>query len=551
VALLGLVTVAGTVFSAREMQNIDHQYRALIDGPAKAAVKLGRARRAMLETEFGISHVLMTLSEDANRRVMQQMAADRKMFAESMAAVQEALPAKRSAIDAIIAQADSILDERCAKAIRLGSESTTNEGNLVAQAEFLQSCETAFRPFIAALNQLTDEVVAENDKDSAATTLSTSKTIAMSYGTILGGLALSLGVAFWVSRQSISQPIRALTKTMERLAAGDLTAEIDGTERKDEIGLMSQAVEIFKKNAEAVKRLEAEQATLKENAERERKDTLMRLADGFERDVNAVVRLVSAGSTQISAAAKQMSDSAEETTRQSASVASAAEQSAANAQTVNAATEELTASVSEISAQVGNASSMAQSAVKQAEETRKTVDHLSEAAGRIGAVIALIQDIASQTNLLALNATIEAARAGEAGKGFSVVASEVKQLASQTANATEEIGQQIAQIQDTTRRTVSAINAISVTISDLSHVSTTIAAAVEEQSAATAEISRTIVQTSATTEEISSNIEGVREAAAQTGSASAEVEQASGTLSAEAEKLRVQVDNFLATLRAA
>jgi methyl-accepting chemotaxis protein len=189
--------------------------------------------------------------------------------------------------------------------------------------------------------------------------------------------------------------------------------------------------------------------------------------------------------------------------------------------------------------------------VEQADRTNATVKGLADAAQKIGDVVKLINDIAGQTNLLALNATIEAARAGEAGKGFAVVASEVKSLATQTARATEEIGQQIGAIQSATGDAVVAIGGIGKTIGELNQIATAIASAVEQQGAATKEIARNIQQASAGTAEVSGSIAGVNEAAGQTGAAATQMTGAAEELAHQAETLRREVDKFVAATRAA
>jgi methyl-accepting chemotaxis protein len=232
-------------------------------------------------------------------------------------------------------------------------------------------------------------------------------------------------------------------------------------------------------------------------------------------------------------------------------VAAASEEASTNVQAVASATEELSSSITEISRQVQESARVANEAVGQARVTTERVSELSRAATRIGDVVELINTIAGQTNLLALNATIEAARAGEAGRGFAVVASEVKALAEQTAKATGEIGQQIASIQTATEHSVGAIKDISGTIEKLSEISSTIAAAVEEQGAATQEISRNVQQAAEGTHQVSANITDVQRGANETGSASSQVLAAAQSLSGDSNRLKLEVGNFLDTVRAA
>jgi methyl-accepting chemotaxis protein len=212
---------------------------------------------------------------------------------------------------------------------------------------------------------------------------------------------------------------------------------------------------------------------------------------------------------------------------------------------VAAATEELAGSIKEIGRQVTQSSEVTAKAVEEANRAKDLMRGLDDAAQKIGKVVALITDIAEQTNLLALNATIEAARAGEAGKGFAVVASEVKNLANQTAKATEEISSQIEGVQGATKSSVTAIESIFGTIGQINQISTTIAAAIEQQTAATAEISRNVEQAAVGTKEVSTNIVGVTQAAGETGQVSLQVLEAAKSLATQSDSLRTEVDGFL------
>ena len=370
---------------------------------------------------------------------------------------------------------------------------------------------------------------------------------------VVTGAATLFGliIAFVIARGIIG-PLSGLTSGMRELAAGNFGVVLPGLGRKDEVGEMAQAVETFKVKAEEKARMEAEaKATQDQIAARQRRADMIRIADDFESAVGEIIDTVSSASNELEASAGTLTSTAERTQGLTSVVAEASAQATSNVQSVASATEELSSSVNEIGRQVQESARMAGEAVNQARQTNDRVSELSMAASRIGDVVELINTIAGQTNLLALNATIEAARAGEAGRGFAVVASEVKALAEQTAKATGEIGQQISGIQTATQESVTAIKEISSTIQKLSEISSTIAAAVEEQGAATQEISRNVQQAARGTQGVSSNITDVQHGATETGSASSQLLAAAQSLSADSNRLRLEVGKFLSSVRTA
>lgn len=368
----------------------------------------------------------------------------------------------------------------------------------------------------------------------------------------VGGIVLLAGLGLaWVLGTSLSKPVVAMTGAMHRLADGDLTVEVPSQDRKDEIGRMAEAMQVFKAQAVENQALREREEEQQRKAAEERKALMARLADEFQQSVAGIVEALSSAATELQATAESMSSGAEETARQADAVRSAAEAASHNVETVATAAEELSASEDEISRQVAQSTDITRSAVDEARHSDQLVRGLADAAQEIGEVVNLINDIAEQTNLLALNATIEAARAGDAGKGFAVVANEVKALATQTAKATDQISHQIASVQSATREAVGAIEQITTTIGRIDEISTAISAAVEQQSAATADIARNIHGAADGTQEVSSNIAGVSQAAGDTGAASHQVLDTAHRLAREAESLRGAVDEFIHHVRAA
>jgi methyl-accepting chemotaxis protein len=405
------------------------------------------------------------------------------------------------------------------------------------------------------------------------------------------------GIIAWMLRRVVLKPMAGLTGAMSSLARREWKTEVPGIGRRDEIGTMAAAVQVFKDNgiendrlqreaeearrrhaeqeqerqrlaeeareaearrkqelAEAERRAEAErvqeQERLRAEAEQARRRELAALADDFERQVKSMVEQVTAAADRSKSASGDMSRTAEETSARAAAVAAASEEASTNVQAVAAAAEELARSIREISSQVSDSANRTQGAVGAAEKASGIAEGLAAAAQKIGDVVNLINSIAAQTNLLALNATIEAARAGEAGKGFAVVASEVKSLATQTSRATEEIVSQVQAIQQSTGAVSTAIREVTQAIGAANEIAGAIAAAVEEQGAATQEISRNVQEASRGTGDVSRNIAGVTEATGGARRAANDLHQTSSALFDQSRRLGDEVERFIAKVRA-
>ncbi|MBA2397217.1 MAG: HAMP domain-containing protein [Bradyrhizobium sp.] len=401
-----------------------------------------------------------------------------------------------------------------------------------------------------SVQQLVDGVRGETD----ASTLQAGKEISLATMVMLAlGVATLIGSVLFVwlyVGRNILRRIGNLQRSMQLLSSGDLESEIYQSSQKDEIAAMASSLHVFRESMIQGRALTADQD--KDRIAKSERATRMetRIVE-FETTVRTALDSLQEAAGSMQTTAQSMSATADQSSALVSAVASAAEETSVNVQTVSSGTEELSSSIEEIGRQVVTSAEIARKAVEEAGQTDATMQGLADNAARISVVVDLIQTIASQTNLLALNATIEAARAGEAGRGFAVVASEVKSLATQTAKATDEIRQQIANMQTVTASAVTAIRSISTTIGEINDVTTAIAAAVEEQGAATREIARNVSHAATGTSEVSSNIVGVSSASTEAGTAASEVLTASGALRREADVLREEIDAFLENIRAA
>ncbi len=455
--------------------------------------------------------------------------------------------------------------------------SLTNSGDVEkANKILLDKARPAFSEWLKRINQFIDLQEANNQMVTTDT-----RDIASEFQflmLVLTGVALVFGGSFALWALISISPLRKLTDGIQRLADGDLDVDIPEATTKDEVGLITGAVRVFRDNAHEIQDLQKqaeEQAERKkreeeerrqakaaqeeeqrrrdqeteEKARAERREAMLSLADNFEASVRAVAEAVSSSASEMEVAAQAMTKTADETMNNSEIVATAATAANSNAEKVASSAGELSGSVRDIANQTGQSSSAAKNAVSRTEHAGQDISNLKVAAQEIGEVVKLISDIAEQTNLLALNATIEAARAGEAGKGFAVVASEVKSLANQTASATQQISEQVASMQQATNTAVDAIGEVERIIRDIDDTAVSIAAAVEEQDMSTQQIARNVAEVSSGTKEVTGSIQQVNEGATQTGQTANEVLSAAQQLNRQSEDLKSEVEGFINKIR--
>jgi methyl-accepting chemotaxis protein len=430
--------------------------------------------------------------------------------------------------------------------VRRGTEISPASGREWGDNDANRTVRTALTNDLGKLGNVystrSRQIYAEIERDTWTTALEMA---------MLGGVALLLSTfgALLIHR-SVAQPLAVVTHATQAVAAGDLAIMVPYGERSDEIGALARSVSVFRdamqRNVELHKTVQTDSA-----AKARRQERISAEIEDFGTEIASSLSELGRLFEQMLASSSLLTETADLASTKTAGAATASEEAFANVRDIASAADELAASVTEIDRQVAYSSTISTKAVNEAARTNDAVRELDQASRRIGDVIGLITDIAGQTNLLALNATIEAARAGEAGRGFAVVAGEVKALSSQTAKATEEIGAQIAAMQDATQRSITAIAAIETTIREIGDISSTIASAMTEQGSATQEIARNAEVAATRTKETASEVDRVGEATENTRTSAKSVKLLADDLATSAAKIRGQVDGFFRKLRAA
>ena len=558
ISTFAILSIGSTIFSATKMQTIDDGYSDAMDHQGMIAIQLAKANRALIAMRAAISGLETANTDELDAASEAEIKEARSQFVRYTDEAKAADTSSSYKVGEFAQTAFDLMDNVCAKAIKLGKSANTPEAVLASQAEFIKVCNPPFKPLVDEARRIVDQAIDDEKKLNDNLSVVTSSTIHITYGAVFGGLALVLAMAWFALRAWISTPIARLTNTMLRLAAGDLSVAIEDADRRDEIGRMIQAVQVFKENGSKLKASEEGAAADRKQADAERSRTqasqtetarqqqhvvesiakgLEQLSDGslifrideaftadYEKlrtDFNGAMgklqetmKVVSGNTVAIKSGTNEISSAADDLSRRT-------EQQAASLEETAAALDEITNTVRKTAQGSRHAREVVGAAKKDAEQSGQVVRQAVEAmsgieksSSQIGQIIGVIDEIAFQTNLLALNAGVEAARAGDAGRGFAVVASEVRALAQRSAEAAKEIktlisasSTQVEQGVALVGETGKALERIVVQITEINGIVADIAASAQEQATGLDQVNTAVNQMDQVTQQNAAMVE--------------------------------------------
>jgi methyl-accepting chemotaxis protein len=557
-ALFGVFALGVAFYATGQMRHIDNGYSALLAGDAAAALDLSHANRAFTLTGFGMADLMIANTEAENAKALSIKQEGEKSFIDAMSQAAREAPDHASEIDALKASGLDLLDRQCAAALAAGNASTTATALLSSQQLYLNECDPKFPVIAEAIHHEVDSLGAATQQADTELNGVTNATVRLTFAGIILGIIGVMAIGFFAIRAWVIQPLQQLQAVMGRLAGGDLKANIDGADRKDEVGAMARAVQVFKEAGLEKVRLDVEAKTLAATAEAERaknqadreaqaaqaRTVVEALAGGLERlsggelvfrlsnafpadyeklrmDFNAAMDRLQTTMQAIAANTQGVRAGAGEITQASDDLARRTEQQAASLEQTAAALDEITATVRKTAENAGDARTLvttargdAESSGKVVRETVSAMTAIETSSKQIGNIIGVIDEIAFQTNLLALNAGVEAARAGDAGRGFAVVATEVRALAQRSADAAKEIkslisasGTQVEGGVKLVSETGKALGRIVEQVGRLSTLVTDIAASAQEQATGLAEVNSAVNQIDQVTQQNAAMVE--------------------------------------------
>lgn len=501
--------------------------------------------------QTAISSAVGILNRSINAKTAEDVAKLESLYLDAVSAMANAVsrlpdggkkPELEKVVDGLIALNDT----------NAGLFNTVKQRHALQQkaAELVRQKDATIDRLSQSVSQIMHAVQDETatDVDGALTAVTDTQNISLVLGILSVIIALAIGL-FYV-RGNVLRRLTEMLEAMQSLAGGALETQVPSG-GKDEIGDMARALEIFRNNALEARNASEQRRVDREKAAAERKQEMETLASDFEGTISGIVSSVSGTASVVQGSAESLTSVAETSRNETVASSGLSEEMTVSMQSVSSATEQMASSIEEIGQQVTRSVDISNRAVDEVGSTDRQIADLSKSADEIGDILNVISDIAEQTNLLALNATIEAARAGDAGKGFAVVANEVKSLASQTVRATEQIAQQISNMQGATRNAVTAVAGIGKIVSEIDQTLGAIAGAVEEQSAVTQNIAQSISQTTGTADTMASSIDRVAKGADETGEEAQRLLDRAGEMNNLSTKLNSEIDRFLETVRAA